>query len=186
MGIEIAAAAWRRGARVQLVAGPVSASIPAGLDVTRVETTDEMASAVGAALPTADVLVMAAAPADFRPAVAATTKIKKRSAPASIELAHTSDILQSTRDRRKPNAVIVGFALETNDVLNGGREKLAAKGLDLIVVNDATEAGAGFGVDTNRVTLISRTGDEEVLPLMDKRDVAEAILDRVEALRRGT
>ena len=186
MGIEIAAAAWRRGARVQLVAGPVSAVIPAGLDVTHVETTDEMASAVGAALPTADVLVMAAAPADFRPAAAASTKIKKRNAPPSIELAHTSDILQSTRDRRKPGAVIVGFALETNDVLNGGREKLAAKGLDLIVVNDATEAGAGFGVDTNRVTLISRTGQEEVLPLMDKRDVAEAILDRVEALRRGT
>ena len=129
---------------------------------------------------------MAAAPADFRPAAPATTKIKKRSAPAQVELVSTADILVTTRAQRKAGAVIVGFALETNDVLNGGREKLAAKELDLVVVNDATEPGAGFGVDTNRVTIISRNGEEVALPLMDKRDVADAILDRVEVLRRGT
>ena len=186
MGVEIAAAAWRRGAEVQLVAGPISVPSPAGVDVVSVESTAEMAEAVGSALPAADVLIMAAAPADFRPAAAASEKIKKRSAPDRIDLVDTADILLSTRKHRKAGAVIVGFALETTDVLNGGREKLAAKGLDLVVVNDATEAGAGFGVDTNRVTIISRSGGEEVLGLMSKRDVADAILDRVEALRRGS
>ena len=186
MGVEVAAAAWRRGAGVRLVAGPLSVPVPPGVDVISVETTEEMAEAVGSALPSADVLIMAAAPADFRPESPAKEKIKKRTSPTRIELANTPDILLSTRAQRKPGSVIVGFALETNDVMNGGREKLAAKGLDLVVVNDATEAGAGFGVETNRVTIISRTGEEEVLPLMSKRDVADAILDRVEALRRGT
>ena len=186
MGVEVAAAAWRRGAGVRLVAGPLSVPLPPGVDVVSVETTEEMAEAVGSALPSADVLIMAAAPADFRPESPAREKIKKRTSPTRIELANTPDILLSTRKQRKAGSVIVGFALETNDAMNGGREKLAAKGLDLVVVNDATEAGAGFGVETNRVTIISRTGEEEVLPLMSKRDVADAILDRVEALRRGT
>jgi phosphopantothenoylcysteine decarboxylase / phosphopantothenate---cysteine ligase len=186
MGVEVAAAAWRRGAGVRLVAGPMSVAPPPGVDVVSVETTEEMAEAVGAALPSADVLIMAAAPADFRPESPAKEKIKKRTSPARIELVNTPDILLSTRAKRKAGSVIVGFALETTDVMNGGREKLTAKGLDLVVVNDATEAGAGFGVETNRVTIISRNGDEEVLPLMSKRDVADAILDRVEAMRRGT
>jgi phosphopantothenoylcysteine decarboxylase/phosphopantothenate--cysteine ligase len=186
MGVELASAAWRRGAKVQLVAGPLSIAAPSGIEVTPVESTEEMANAVSAALPGADVLVMAAAPADFKPAAPAARKIKKRAAPAQVDLVATPDILMSTRGRRKPGAVIVGFALETNDVMTAGHEKLSAKELDLIVVNDATEAGAGFGVDTNRVTIISRNGSEEVLPLMSKRDVAEAILDRVEGLRRGS
>ena len=183
MGVEIAAAAWRRGADVRLIAGPLTVAPPAGIEVSPVESTEEMASAVAAALPAADVLIMAAAPADFRPAVAATTKIKKRSEPKQVELVPTPDILLSTRDARKPGAIIVGFALETNDAVSNGRGKLAAKGLDLIVVNDATEAGAGFGVETNRVTILSRSGSEEDLPLMSKREVADAILDRVEGLR---
>ena len=186
MGVEIAAAAWRRGATVRLVAGPMSILPPAGVEVTKVETTQEMAEAVRASLPDADVLVMAAAPADFRPASAATSKIKKGTAPAQVDLVGTPDILMTTRDHRKGGAIIVGFALETNDVLANGRKKLAAKGLDLVVVNDATESGAGFGGDTNRVMIIARSGEEEVLPLMSKRDVADAILDRVEMLRRGT
>jgi phosphopantothenoylcysteine decarboxylase/phosphopantothenate--cysteine ligase len=186
MGVEIAAAAWRRGATVRLVAGPMSLPAPIGVETVSVDSTEQMAEAVRSALPTADVLIMAAAPADFRPAAPSAEKIKKRTAPAAIELVGTPDILMTTRDQRKPGAVIVGFALETNDVIAGGREKLAAKGLDFVVVNDATEPGAGFGVDTNRVTIIARNGEEAVLPLMDKRDVADAILDRVEALRRGT
>ena len=186
MGVEIAAAAWRRGANVRLIAGPMSVVPPSGIETTSVESTEEMAVAVRDALGDADVLIMAAAPADFRPADVAPTKIKKRSAPRQVELVPTPDILLTTRDARKPGAVIVGFALETNDVLNGGRDKLAAKGLDLVVVNDATESGAGFGVDTNRVTILSRHGADEELPLMTKRDVADAILDRVEALRRGS
>ena len=128
---------------------------------------------------------MAAAPADFRPAKPADAKIKKHTAPAAIALEPTPDILLRTRPARRAGAVMVGFALETNDVLNGGRAKLAAKDLDLIVVNDAREAGAGFGVDTNRVTLIGRDGSEEALPLMSKGDVADAILDRVERMLSG-
>ena len=143
-----------------------------------------MAAAVERELEHADALIMAAAPADFRVADPATSKIKKRSAPKSIGLAPTPDILASTRTARRKGSVIVGFALETDDALHGGREKLESKALDLIVVNDASEAGAGFGVDTNRVTLLGRDGREEALPLLSKDEVADEILDRVEKLLR--
>jgi phosphopantothenoylcysteine decarboxylase/phosphopantothenate--cysteine ligase len=182
MGVAIAAAAWRRGAAVDLVAGPLSIAAPAGVTVHSVESTGEMASAVERLLPQSDVLVMAAAPADFRPAEPAMLKIKKTDAPKPIALAPTTDILATTRSARRPGAVIVGFALETNDAVANGRGKLARKDLDMIVVNDATEAGAGFGVDTNRVTLLFRDDREEVLPLMSKTEVADALLDRVENL----
>lgn len=180
MGVALAAAAWRRGATVDLVAGPMSAAAPAGVTVHAVESTDDMARAVERLLPLSDVLVMAAAPADFRPATVAASKIKKTNVAPTIALEHTSDILRSTKAARKSGAVIVGFALETDDVLANGKGKLASKDLDMIVANDATEAGAGFGVDTNRVTLLLRDGAEERLPLMPKTDVADAILDRVE------
>lgn len=181
MGIAVAEAAWRRGADVTLIAGPLSAPVGAWVPIVRVETTQQMADAVRAALPDADALIMAAAPADFRPAEPARQKIKKGDAPAPIALAPTPDILLSTREARRPGAVIVGFALETTDVLASARRKLEAKGLDLVVANDATEAGAGFGHDTNRVTLVSAQGDD-ALPLLDKSAVAEVILDRVAAL----
>lgn len=185
MGIAIAAAAWRRGARVDLIAGPLSVAVPEGPRVLHVMSTDDMANAVSSAIPSADVLVMAAAPADFRPAKPAASKVKKESAPASIPLTSTPDILVSTKNKRKRGAVVVGFALETEDAVASGRTKLDRKELDLIVVNDATEAGAGFGVDTNRVTLLTRDGGEERLPLLQKSDVADVILDRVETLVRG-
>jgi phosphopantothenoylcysteine decarboxylase/phosphopantothenate--cysteine ligase len=185
MGVAIAEAAWRRGANVTLIAGPMSVSPPLGVEVQQVETTTDMANAVWSRLADADVLVMAAAPADFGVAAPSWMKMKKKAgAPPPLELEARPDILVGARDRRKPGSVVVGFALETNDVLQNGRAKLAAKGLDLIVVNDATEAGAGFGVDTNRVTLIDARG-EEALPLLSKADVAEAILDRVEGLSSG-
>ena len=184
MGVALAAAAWRRGADVVLLAGPMSVSPPAGVTVVHIETTEEMATAVERELATADALIMAAAPADFRVAAPAGSKIKKKSAPSTLELATTPDILASTRTARKPGAVIVGFALETENAVLGGREKLASKDLDLVVVNDAREAGAGFGVDTNRVTILDRDGRDEALPLLSKSDVAEEILDRVEALLR--
>jgi phosphopantothenoylcysteine decarboxylase/phosphopantothenate--cysteine ligase len=184
MGVAVAAAAWRRGADVSLVAGPLEVAVPRGIDLTTVETTQEMADAVRAALPAADALVMAAAPADFGAAEPAARKIKKRDKPDAIELAPTPDILKATREARRPGAVVVGFALETGDAVTEGREKLAAKDLDFVVVNDAQEPGAGFAVDTNRVTIIHRDGRTETLGLMPKTDVADSILDRVEALLR--
>jgi phosphopantothenoylcysteine decarboxylase / phosphopantothenate---cysteine ligase len=185
MGVALAAAAWRRGAKVDLVAGPLAVPPPAGVSLHAVESTEEMAVAIERLLPDADVLVMAAAPADFRPAQVATSKIKKSDAPSSLSLESTRDILSTTKSARRPDAVVVGFALETNDAVENGRRKLAAKDLDMIVVNDATEEGAGFGVDTNRVTLLLRDGHDEHLPLMPKAEVADAILDRVERLIRG-
>ena len=182
MGVALAAAAWRRGANVDLIAGPLAVAAPTGVTVHAVQSTADMATTVEQLLPESDVLVMAAAPADFRPSATATSKIKKTSDPKSILLAPTADILKSTKAARRNGSVIVGFALETDDALSSGRRKLSDKGLDMIVVNDATEQGAGFGVDTNRVTLIMRDGREDALPLMPKTDVAEAILDRVEQL----
>ncbi|MGH7667907.1 MAG: bifunctional phosphopantothenoylcysteine decarboxylase/phosphopantothenate--cysteine ligase CoaBC [Gemmatimonadaceae bacterium] len=185
MGIALAAAAWRRGADVDLIAGPLAVAAPVGPRVTSVETTAEMAEAVRRVLPNADVLIMAAAPADFAPTRVAPGKIKKESGVPPLNLTRTVDILADTRDVRRPGAVVVGFALETDDVLAHARAKLKAKALDLIVVNDATEPGAGFGVDTNRVTLLGRDGDETRLELMLKPAVADAILDRVEGLLDG-
>jgi phosphopantothenoylcysteine decarboxylase/phosphopantothenate--cysteine ligase len=182
MGVALAAAAWRRGADVDLVAGPLAVAVPTGVRVHHVESTEQMAVAVNRHLEHADVLIMAAAPADFRPATIAGTKIKKGDAALSLALAPTTDILKSTIGARRPATVVVGFALETNDAIASGKAKLAAKALDMIVVNDATEPGAGFGVDTNRVTLLFSDGEEEQLPLMSKIDVADAILDRVETL----
>ena len=183
MGVAIAASAWSRGAHVDLVAGPLSIAVPSGPTVHRAETTADMAREVGKLVAKADVVIMAAAPADYRPAKAAPSKIKKGKTAPKLDLKETTDILRSTIGKRKKGAIVVGFALETDDVLENGKAKLKDKSLDLIVVNDATEAGAGFNVDTNRVTLIGRDGEPEALPLMSKSDVADAILDRVEQLR---
>jgi phosphopantothenoylcysteine decarboxylase/phosphopantothenate--cysteine ligase len=183
MGYEVAAAAWRRGANVVLVTGPSHLTPPAGVEVRRVETAAEMRDAVAAALPHADALVMAAAVADFRPADPAREKLKKEAGgPPDLFLERTADVLASTRDLRRADAVIVGFALETEDVVANGRRKLEAKGLDLLVVNDAREPGAGFEVATNRVTLLETDREDDALPLMSKAEVADRILDRVEAL----
>jgi phosphopantothenoylcysteine decarboxylase / phosphopantothenate---cysteine ligase len=178
MGFAIAAAAWRRGADVLLISGPASAPLPSGPRLQRVETADEMAAAVRDELPAADVLFMAAAVADFRPAEPAAGKLKKQDRPDVLRLELAPDVLHTTRDARRPDAVIVGFALEAGDGRDPARGKLADKGLDLIVLNSATEAGSGFDVETNRVIFIDATG-EESLPLMSKDDVAEALLDRV-------
>jgi phosphopantothenoylcysteine decarboxylase/phosphopantothenate--cysteine ligase len=185
MGVALAAAAWRRGASVDLVAGPLSVPAPTGVALESVESTEDMAAAVERLLPHADVLVMAAAPADFRPSQPASSKIKKTQSPEPLTLSPTPDILLATKSARRQGAVIVGFALETDDAVASGRRKLESKDLDMIVVNDATEEGAGFSVDTNRVTLLVRDGDDERLPLMPKSQVADAILDRVEALIIG-
>ncbi|MBI3792760.1 MAG: bifunctional phosphopantothenoylcysteine decarboxylase/phosphopantothenate--cysteine ligase CoaBC [Gemmatimonadetes bacterium] len=185
MGASIASAAHRRGARVTLIHGPLEVSLPHGARPVAVETTEEMAREVRAALADADVLIMAAAPADFTAAQPAAQKLKKEQAPESLALARTPDILRTTRDARRPGTIVVGFALETEKVIEHARGKLEAKGLDLVVANDATEPGAGFGTTTNRVTLIGRDGAVEAHPLASKDTVADVILDRVEALLHG-
>lgn len=185
MGVALAASAWRRGAEVSLIAGPLSIAPPPGPDLRRVETTEQMAHVVEELVPSADVLIMAAAPSDFRPSKVAKSKIKKGQDAPVLKMEHTTDILRATLALRRKNAIVVGFALETDDAIANGRQKLRDKSLDLIVVNDATEAGAGFGGDTNRVTLIDRAGAEEVLTLLSKADVADAILDRVERMANG-
>jgi phosphopantothenoylcysteine decarboxylase/phosphopantothenate--cysteine ligase len=182
MGYRIAEAAWQRGADVLLIAGPVGLEAPAGVALERIETTAQMEQAVAAALPTTDVLVMAAAPADFRPANPTRTKQPRSAGPLQLALEPTRDILQATLGARKPGSLMVGFALETGDAESRGRTKLERKQLDLVVVNDALEPGAGFEVDTNRVTLLDRFGERVVVPLQDKRAVAGAILDEVERL----
>ena len=186
MGVEIAAAAWRRGADVTLVAGPLSVPAPAGVALVTAESTEEMRDAVSGHIGQAEVLVMSAAPADYRPAEQASSKLKKTGQSRTLELQETTDILRSTRDARRQGAIVVGFALETDDLVTNGKAKLDGKGLDMIVLNSATEPGAGFGVETNRVTILRRGSDApEELPLQHKREVADAILDRVEGLLHG-
>ena len=184
MGVAIARAAWARGADVTLVAGAMEVPVPPGIRVVRVTTAADMAAAVATALGDSDVLIMAAAPADFRPSAIASEKIKKAHAPESIPLTATPDILASTIATRPPRLVVVGFALETESLLENARARLASKQLDFIVANRAGVDGEGFGADTNRVTIISAK-DEEPLPLMSKDDVAEVLLDRVEAVMSG-
>jgi len=185
MGVALARAAWRRGADVTLIAGHVDIPLPTELEVVKTPTVQEMAESVGEKLPATDVLIMAAAPADFRPASEAGEKIKKGRAAPSIEMEPTEDILLSTMSKRKKNSVIVGFALETGDGVRNAKEKLKSKNLDIVVLNDAKEPGAGFGVDTNRVTVIARNGKQEDLQLMSKADLADVLLDRVEEELRG-
>ncbi len=186
MGVAIAAAAWRRGASVTLVAGPLAVPLPVGVAHVPVQSTADMRDAVAAHIGMADVVVMSAAPADYQPASMAPGKLKKTGRARSLDLHETPDILVSTRSARRPGAVVVGFALETDDLIANGRRKLEGKGLDMVVLNAANEPGAGFGVDTNRVTLVRRDVPEpEQLPLLDKRMVADEILDRVEAMLHG-
>jgi phosphopantothenoylcysteine decarboxylase/phosphopantothenate--cysteine ligase len=183
MGYAIAAAAWRRGAAVTLITGPSHLCQPAGVELHRIETAEEMRIAVADALPHADALIMSAAVADFRPINVSDIKIKKDSGVVpDIRLESAPDVLQSTRELRPAGCVIVGFALETDTPVENGRQKMRAKGLDLLVVNDATEAGAGFETATNRVTILSPDCGDEVLPLLLKEEVADRILDRVEPL----
>jgi phosphopantothenoylcysteine decarboxylase/phosphopantothenate--cysteine ligase len=184
MGYRLAEAAWARGADIVLISGPSGEPAPVGVTLIRVETTAEMRDAVAQALPAADVLIMAAAPADFRPAAPADAKKPRQEGAVTIQVQPTEDILLATAKLRKPGSTIVGFALETGDAIAKGRAKLARKQLDLIVVNDALEAGAAFEVDTNRVVILGSDGSEIPVALAGKREIADRILDAIEA-RRG-
>ncbi|PYP96279.1 MAG: bifunctional phosphopantothenoylcysteine decarboxylase/phosphopantothenate--cysteine ligase CoaBC [Gemmatimonadetes bacterium] len=178
MGYALAEAARARGADVVLVTGPTELAPPAGLATTRVETTEEMQHALESLIPNADALIMSAAPADYRPKTHAAKKRPRTAGPLTVELEATPDILGSL-ERRK-GMVVVGFALETGNGLAHARSKMQNKALDYVILNDATEPGAGFEVTTNRVTILGRNGKQVDLPLLSKRDVADRILDVVE------
>jgi phosphopantothenoylcysteine decarboxylase/phosphopantothenate--cysteine ligase len=178
MGYALAEAARDRGAEVTLITAPASLSEPAGINVIRVGTAEEMRQAVENASPRADALIMAAAVADYRPIKAAKDKIKKGKAGLTLELECTPDILGSV----KGNFIKVGFAAESSNLVENAREKLKQKQLDFIVANDITASDSGFGTDTNRVTIIDRKGKIDSLPLLPKREVAERVLDEVAAL----
>jgi phosphopantothenoylcysteine decarboxylase/phosphopantothenate--cysteine ligase len=181
MGYAIAEAALRRGARVLLVSGPVAIAAPGAAEVTTVETAEEMLAAVLRLLPEATVVIKTAAVADFRPKAPAGQKIKRKGE-TSLELEPTADILAEVA-RRKTAQIVVGFAAETENVLENARKKLASKSLDAIVVNDVSREGIGFDSDRNAVTIISQAEVIEV-PETSKWEVAHRVLDQVVKLRK--
>jgi phosphopantothenoylcysteine decarboxylase/phosphopantothenate--cysteine ligase len=181
-GFALAQAALDLGAEVTLVSGPVHLSSPVGLHRLDVTTATEMQDAVLSALEGIDALIMAAAVADFRPTEAVKSKIKRRKGPPEVQLESTDDILGLVTSHSKKTGhpkIVVGFAAESQDMIDNARAKLEEKGLDLIVANDITAADSGFAVDTNRVTLLQADGAIEELPLLNKIEVAEEIMDRV-------
>jgi phosphopantothenoylcysteine decarboxylase/phosphopantothenate--cysteine ligase len=183
MGYAIAEAALRRGARVLLVSGPAAIAAPDAAEVTRVETAEEMLAAVLKLLPQSTVVIKTAAVADFRPKTVAAQKIKRKGE-MTLELEPTVDILAEVV-RRKTFQVVVGFAAETENVLENARKKLASKSLDAIVVNDVSRDGVGFNSDHNAVTIISPSEVVEV-PETSKWEVAQRVLDQVVRLRKRT
>jgi phosphopantothenoylcysteine decarboxylase/phosphopantothenate--cysteine ligase len=185
MGYAIAEAAAARGAAVTLVSGPTALEPPDGVEVVSVETADEMNEAVQARRDDADYVFGAAAVADYTPTDPSDRKRKKEDGDLVLHLRRTPDILKTVGDHRRPDQVLVGFALETDNGLDNARRKLEEKHLDWIVLNNPTEEGAGFGPSTNRVTLLSRDGTTEDLPLMSKADVADTLLDRVLSVPRS-
>src|SRR5580658_393738 len=181
MGYAIAEAALRRGARVLLVSGPTSIAAPGAAELTPVETAEEMLAAVLKLLPQATVVIKTAAVADFRPKAAAAQKIKRKGE-TTLELEPTSDILAEVA-QRKTTQIVVGFAAETENVLENARKKLTSKALDAIVVNDVSREGVGFDSDRNAVTIISSSEVIEV-PETSKWEVAHRVIDQVVKLRK--
>jgi len=181
MGYAIAEAALRRGARVLLVSGPTGIAAPGAAELTQVETAEQMLAAVLRLLPGSTVIIKTAAVADFRPKAAAAQKIKRKGEMA-LELEPTTDILAEVA-RRKTTQIVVGFAAETENVLENARKKLASKSLDAIVVNDVSREGVGFDSDRNAATIISQSEVVEV-PETSKWEVAHRVLDQVVKLRK--
>jgi phosphopantothenoylcysteine decarboxylase/phosphopantothenate--cysteine ligase len=182
MGFAIAAAARRRGAQVRLVAGPSALATPYGVERIDTGSAAELLSATSSHFPWATALVMAAAVADFRPAHPAAGKVKKNSKGIELKMSSIADELPRIA-AKKGSRLMIGFAAETDDLAANAKSKLARKRLDLIVANDVTQAGAGFGVDTNIVTFFGADGSVESLPILSKDQVADKILDRLAAMR---
>ncbi len=184
MGVAVARRAVLRGATVTLVAGPLKVEPPAGLTHIPVRTALEMHDRVVERFPDVDVVIKAAAVADFRPIQAEGRKIKKEEVGPSVNLVRNPDILRILGKSKRRDQILVGFAAETHDVLRNGREKLKQKKLDMLVLNDVSKPGAGFDCDTNIVRFLHRSGKEEQMDMMSKEQVADLILDRVKELRR--
>ena len=183
MGYAVARAAMLRGAQVTLVSGPVSIPAPSFVEVVSTVSAQDMYEAVISRAEEQDMFVMTAAVADYRPAHVADEKVKKTDGDMSIPLTRTKDILGTIGQMRRDDQVICGFSMETENMLANSQAKLERKNADLIVANNVKDAGAGFGVDTNLVTVITRGGAEE-LPLMSKDQVAHALLDRMVGMAR--
>ncbi len=184
MGYAIAQAAQKRGAEVTLLSGPVAIEAPLGVKLVPFTTTQELLDRASELAQEQDLLIQAAAPADYRAKEVAPQKIKKQGGePMTFTLVENPDVAATLGKAKRSGQVFVGFAAETNDVLAHAKDKLARKNLDMIVANDVTRPGAGFDVDTNIVTLITKDG-QEALPMMSKAEVAQRILDRALALRR--
>ena len=182
MGYALAEAARDRGANVTLISGPTKLTAPEGVEFVQIESSAQLCAAVLERGGKADVVVQAAAPADFRPKNVADRKIKKTGENMTLELEATTDIAAELGRRKQPGQILVAFAAETNDVMDNARGKLAKKNADLIVANDVSRSDAGFGVDTNVITLIT-SEDVRALEKMSKRAAADAILSRVRELR---
>jgi phosphopantothenoylcysteine decarboxylase/phosphopantothenate--cysteine ligase len=186
MGYALAEAAARRGAHVILVSGPTDLKIPDGVDWLPIRATEEMRQAVRERAASANVVIMAAAISDYRPATQYDQKLKRNEGRLTLGLEPTPDILAELGREKQRGRVLVGFAAETNAVAENARGKLARKGADMIVANDVTQEGAGFDADTNIVTIYSRDGREMSLPKMSKLEVANRILDRVLEIQKYT
>lgn len=181
MGYALAVSAGRRGADVTLVSGPSALPAPSGVNVVHVSSALEMREAVMKHFHAADVVIKSAAVADYRPSSRADNKIKKRGGPLTLTLEKNPDILAEL-GQIKGGRILIGFAMESEDLVENAQTKLMKKNLDLIVANDVGQSGAGFQTDTNIVKILDRAGGMEELPLMDKMDVAGRILDRVKRL----
>lgn len=178
MGYAVARAAMYRGAQVTLISGPTALKEPPFVETVPVESAADMYEAVMERAPEQDFIIKTAAVADYRPAQAASEKIKKAGGDLSLSLVRTRDILAALGESRRPGQVLCGFSMETENTEKSSREKLLKKHADMIVSNNLREEGAGFGVDTNRVTVITKEGSE-ALPLLTKDQVAHALLDRM-------
>ena len=186
MGYALAEAAARRGAEVILVSGPTSLPTPPGVSIRRLETAAQMQAAVLAEFDTVDIVIKAAAVADYRPELVAEQKIKKTGDTLTINLVKNPDILLELGHRKKQQ-ILVGFAAETEDLITHAREKLTKKNLDMIVANDITLPGAGFNIDTNIVKIIHKNGNVEELPQLSKQQVAEILIDKIsKMLKKST
>ena len=183
MGYAVARVAAMRGAEVTLVSGPTNLPAPIGVDVINVTTAEEMYNAMVSNSKDSDIIVMSAAVADYTPEVTADNKIKKKDGEGmSIPLKRTKDILKSLGEIKTDNQILVGFSMETENLIENSRKKLKSKNADMICANSLKTEGAGYQVDTNIVTMITKN-DMEELPLMSKNEVADKILDKVVSLK---